>query len=61
MSGQKRHVWSVPDENAVRSCLKEGCAVRVANHFRAWQRKKGAHWRLQERELIPECQGKEPR
>lgn len=51
------HRWGNQDDDGVRACNKAGCTVRVADHFRWWQRKKGAHWRAQHRELIPECKG----
>lgn len=51
------HMWGNPDFAGARACVKDGCTIRVADSFRYWQRKKGGHWRVQSRELIPECAG----
>lgn len=51
------HRWGYPDADGVRACAKPGCTVRVADSYRRWQRKPGAHWRDQLRELIPDCAG----
>ncbi|NTX54829.1 hypothetical protein [Myxococcus sp. CA039A] len=53
----KSHLWGNPDADGVRACKNQGCTIRVVDSFRAWQRKMGAHWRRQDRELIPECTG----
>lgn len=57
----KEHFWGDPNENGERPCLNDGCTIRVAQAFSWWQRKKGGHWRRQDRELIPECAGKDVR
>lgn len=54
------HQWSAPDEDGVRRCTKSGCTVRVRNHYSMWQRRKGAHWRVQAWDLIPDCKGETP-
>ena len=52
------HFWGEPNSDGVRACVRHGCTVRVANHYRVWQRKKGGHWRLTENgHPIPECAG----
>lgn len=51
------HLWGYPDADGARPCLKEGCTVRTARSFSIWQRKRGGHWRRQDRELIPDCKG----
>lgn len=50
----REHAW-VLDLDGAELCMHPGCTVRRYVTSLAWQRKKGAHWRKQEREPIPPC------
>lgn len=58
MDNISTHDW-VNDESeqagGVLKCRREGCSLRRATIGGVWQRKKGAHWRSEAREMMPAC------
>lgn len=56
----ERHVWSYPDRNGVKHCLKDGCAVRVRASYAYWQPRPRARWVDIIQDAIPTCLGKVP-
>lgn len=56
-SKPQHHMWGTADGRGVRACLRDGCTIRTADHYRRWQRKPGALWTGWLEAPIPECQG----
>lgn len=54
------HRWGNQNQDGVRACNNQGCAVRVKDSFRYWQPEARARWRPCVRALIPECSGHGP-